>query len=43
MQQSIKPLVHQVALGTSFLHDCGVVHAGRPIVLSTDKQLTGVT
>jgi len=27
IQQSIKPLVHQVALGTSFLHHCGIVHA----------------
>ena len=28
-------LMHQVALGTSFLHDCGVVHAGRkPVLLS---------
>ena len=29
IQQAIKSLVHQVALGTSFLHDCGVVHAGQ--------------
>ena len=28
IQQSIKSLMHQVALGTSFLHHCGVVHAG---------------
>ena len=28
IQQMIKSLTHQVALGTSFLHDCGVVHAG---------------
>lgn len=27
IQQSIKSLMHQVALGTSFLHHCGVVHA----------------
>jgi len=29
IQQKIKPLMHQVALGVSFLHDCGVIHAGR--------------
>ena len=28
IQQSIKSLVHQVALGTSFLHHYGIVHAG---------------
>jgi len=27
VQQKIKSLAHQVALGTSFLHDCGIVHA----------------
>ncbi|KAF9780552.1 kinase-like domain-containing protein, partial [Thelephora terrestris] len=27
IQQSIKSLMHQVALGISFLHHCGVVHA----------------
>ena len=26
--QSIKSLTHQVALGASFLHHCGVVHGG---------------
>ena len=40
IQQSIKSLVHQVALGTSFLHDCGVIHAGQLTVLSTNQQLT---
>ena len=29
IQQAIKSLVRQVALGTSFFHDCGVVHAGQ--------------
>lgn len=29
IQQTIMSLAHQVALGTSFLHDCGVVHAGK--------------
>ena len=28
IQQSIKSLMHQVALGISFLHRCGVVHSG---------------
>jgi len=28
IQQKIRPLMHQVALGASFLHDCGVIHAG---------------
>ena len=29
IQPAIKSLTHQVALGVSFLHDCGVTHAGR--------------
>ena len=29
IQQSMKPLIHQVTLGTSFLHHCGVIHAGQ--------------
>jgi serine/threonine-protein kinase SRPK3 len=29
IQQAIRSLMHQVALGVSFLHDCGVIHAGR--------------
>lgn len=28
VQQTIRGLMHQVALGVSFLHHCGVVHAG---------------
>ena len=28
IQQAIKSLMYQVALGVSFLHDCGVIHAG---------------
>ena len=36
IQQAIKSVMHQVALGTSFLHDCGVVHAGgKPVLLTT--------
>jgi serine/threonine-protein kinase SRPK3 len=42
VQQAIKSLVHEVALGTSFLHECGVVHAGRSAVLLIDQQLTSV-
>ena len=30
-----KPLAHQIALGISFLHDSGVVHAGLSTFLST--------
>ena len=33
IQQMIKSLAHQVVLGTSFLHDCGVVHAGKSFTL----------
>ena len=40
--KAIKSLAHQVALGISFLHDCGIVHSGQSIVLSTGTQLTGV-
>lgn len=29
IRQSIKDLMHQVALGISFLHRCGVIHAGQ--------------
>lgn len=29
IQETIKGLMHQVALGVSFLHDSGVVHTGR--------------
>jgi len=36
IQQMIKSLVHQIALGTSFLHDCGVIHAGESTHLSHD-------
>ena len=42
IQQTLKSLTRQIALGTSFLHHCGVVHGGQPTVLSTDHQLTGV-
>jgi serine/threonine-protein kinase SRPK3 len=38
IQQTVKSLVHQVALGTSFLHHCGVVHAGRSATLSTEAE-----
>jgi len=34
VERRIKSLTHQVALGLSFLHDCGVVHAGNQIVPS---------
>ena len=34
IQRTIKSLVHQIALGTSFLHDCGVIYAGEPTYLS---------
>jgi hypothetical protein len=36
IQQSIKSLMRDVALGTSFLHHCGVIHAGRSAIFSTD-------
>jgi len=29
IQQAIKSLIHQVVLGASFFHDCGVIHAGQ--------------
>ena len=35
IQQRIKSLMHQVAVGLSFLHDCGVTHTGKQTVLST--------
>ena len=31
--KALKSLAHQIALGISFLHDCGVVHSGRSTVL----------
>ena len=35
IRQTIKSVMHEVALGTSFLHDCGVVHAGgKPVHLT---------
>ena len=43
VQQTIKSLIHEVALGISFLHECGVVHAGQSAVLPIDQQLTSVT
>ena len=39
VQQSIKSLAHQVALGTSFLHYCGVVHAGQSIRFLTGYNI----
>ena len=42
IQRSIKSLTRQVALGISFLHDCGVVHAGQSTILPTNQQLTGI-
>ena len=36
IHKSIKSLVRQMALGISFLHHCGVVHAGSPFVLLAD-------
>ena len=42
IHRAIKTIVHQVALGISFLHDCGVVYAGLSTVLSTGQRLTGV-
>ena len=41
-RQAIKSLARQIALGISFLHDCGVVHAGLLAVLSTSRQLIGI-
>ena len=38
VQQSIKSLIHQVALGTSFLHHCGVVRVGQSTVSQTGKE-----
>ena len=35
VEQSIKSLTHQVALGASFLHHCGVVHGGWSTNLSS--------
>ena len=40
IQQAIKFIMHQVALGTSFLHHCGVVHAGEKPVLLTTQAAT---
>ena len=40
IRKAIKSVMHQVALGTSFLHDCGVVHAGRKPVLLTTQTTT---
>ena len=31
IEESIKPIMRQVALGTSFLHDSGVVHGGKKL------------
>ena len=36
IQRTMNSLMHQVALGTSFLHNCGVVHAGRYALRSTN-------
>ena len=33
VHQAIKPLAHQIALGISFLHDRGIVHAGQSLAL----------
>ena len=41
IQQSIKSLMRQVALGTSFLHHCGVVHAGWSTALSNMTRTDG--
>ena len=32
IHRAIKPLVRQIVLGISFLHDCGIVHAGQSTV-----------
>ena len=40
IRRAIKSIMHQVALGTSFLHDCGVVHAGGKPVLLTTRSMT---
>jgi len=39
----VQHLVHQITLGISFLHDCGVIHAGQSTVLSTGRRLTRTT
>ena len=41
-RRAIKPLTYQIALGISFLHNCGVVHGGRSTVLSTGRRLTQI-
>jgi serine/threonine-protein kinase SRPK3 len=41
IQKTIKTLIHQVALGISFLHHCGVVHAGGSTTLSADWKTYG--
>ena len=40
IQKSIKSIMYQVALGTSFLHDSGVVHGGRKLVPPTIQSET---
>ena len=40
INQSVKSLLRQIALGASFLHDCGIVHAGQRAVSSGDQKLT---
>jgi len=42
IRRAIKPLAYQIALGISFLHDCGVVHAGQSTLLPTGQELTRV-
>ena len=42
VQQLIKSLTHQVALGTSFLHHCGIVHAGKSISFSVGHDILRV-
>ena len=43
IRQAIKSLAHQIALGISFLHDCGVVHAGQSTVLCSVNRSTAHT
>lgn len=40
IQLAVKSLAHQILLGVSFLHDCGVVHAGQSVILLIDPWLT---
>ena len=42
VRRAIKSIAYQIALGISFLHDCGVVHGGQSTLPSISQQFTGV-